>query len=47
MQPVRAVLFDLGGVVIDSPLHAIHRYERLEQRAFEYAFLLSELGIRP
>jgi putative hydrolase of the HAD superfamily len=28
MQPVRAVLFDLGGVVIDSPLHAIARYER-------------------
>jgi putative hydrolase of the HAD superfamily len=28
MQPVRAVIFDLGGVVIDSPLHAIQRYER-------------------
>jgi putative hydrolase of the HAD superfamily len=28
MQPVRAVIFDLGGVVIDSPLHAIRRYER-------------------
>ena len=28
MQPVRAVIFDLGGVVIDSPLHAISRYER-------------------
>ncbi len=28
MQPVRAVIFDLGGVVIDSPLHAIARYER-------------------
>jgi putative hydrolase of the HAD superfamily len=25
---VRAVIFDLGGVVIDSPLHAIGRYER-------------------
>ena len=25
---VRAVIFDLGGVVIDSPLHAIQRYER-------------------
>ena len=24
----RAVIFDLGGVVIDSPLHAITRYER-------------------
>lgn len=28
MRPVRAVLFDLGGVVIGSPLHAIARYER-------------------
>ena len=27
MQP-KAVIFDLGGVVVDSPLHAIHRYER-------------------
>jgi putative hydrolase of the HAD superfamily len=25
---VRAVIFDLGGVVVDSPLHAINRYER-------------------
>lgn len=25
---VRAVLFDLGGVVLDSPLHAIARFER-------------------
>jgi putative hydrolase of the HAD superfamily len=25
---VRAVIFDLGGVVVDSPLHAIRRYER-------------------
>ncbi|MDJ0787206.1 MAG: HAD family phosphatase [Myxococcota bacterium] len=24
----RAVIFDLGGVVVDSPLHAIARYER-------------------
>ena len=24
----RAVLFDLGGVVLGSPIHAIHRYER-------------------
>jgi putative hydrolase of the HAD superfamily len=28
MSLVRAVIFDLGGVVIDSPLHAIARYER-------------------
>jgi putative hydrolase of the HAD superfamily len=28
MPSVRAVIFDLGGVVIDSPLHAIARYER-------------------
>lgn len=26
--PFRAVLFDLGGVVLDSPLHAIARFER-------------------
>jgi putative hydrolase of the HAD superfamily len=26
--PYRAVVFDLGGVVLDSPLHAIARYER-------------------
>ena len=25
---VDGVLFDLGGVVMDSPLHAIARYER-------------------
>jgi len=25
---IRAVIFDLGGVVLDSPLHAIARYER-------------------
>ena len=24
----RAVIFDLGGVVLDSPLHAIARFER-------------------
>ena len=24
----RAVIFDLGGVVLDSPLHAIARYKR-------------------
>ena len=28
MSPLRAVVFDLGGVVMDSPLHAIARYER-------------------
>jgi putative hydrolase of the HAD superfamily len=26
--PIAGVLFDLGGVVMDSPLHAIARYER-------------------
>ena len=25
---IDAVIFDLGGVVMDSPLHAIARYER-------------------
>jgi len=25
---IRAVIFDIGGVVVDSPLHAIARYER-------------------
>jgi putative hydrolase of the HAD superfamily len=28
--PLRAVIFDLGGVVLDSPLHAIARFERDE-----------------
>jgi putative hydrolase of the HAD superfamily len=28
MTPIRAVIFDLGGVVMDSPLHAIAAYER-------------------
>lgn len=28
MTPFRAVIFDLGGVVMDSPLHAIAAYER-------------------
>src|SRR5262245_30760359 len=27
-RSLRAVIFDLGGVVLDSPLHAIARYER-------------------
>ena len=30
-MPYRAVLFDIGGVVVGSPLAAIARYER-EQR---------------
>ena len=29
-MPLRAVLFDLGGVVLDSPLHAIARFERAQ-----------------
>jgi putative hydrolase of the HAD superfamily len=33
----RAVIFDLGGVVIDSPLHAIDRYER--ERAIPVGFI--------
>jgi len=28
VRPIAAVVFDLGGVVMDSPLHAIARYER-------------------
>ncbi|MGH6692222.1 MAG: HAD-IA family hydrolase, partial [Gammaproteobacteria bacterium] len=28
MTVIEAVVFDLGGVVMDSPLHAIARYER-------------------
>ncbi len=27
-MPYRAVLFDVGGVVVGSPLHAIAAYER-------------------
>ena len=27
-MPIRAVLFDLGGVVLESPLHTIAAYER-------------------
>jgi putative hydrolase of the HAD superfamily len=30
-MPLRAVLFDLGGVVLDSPLHAIARFERAQR----------------
>ncbi len=30
-MPPEAVIFDLGGVVLDSPLHAIARYEREAQ----------------
>src|SRR5437879_13656579 len=28
MNPIAAVVFDIGGVVQESPLHAIARYER-------------------
>ena len=28
MPEIRAVVFDIGGVIQDSPLHAIARYER-------------------
>ena len=28
MQSIQAVVFDIGGVVMDSPLHVIARYER-------------------
>ena len=28
MEKIAAVVFDIGGVVQDSPLHAIARYER-------------------
>ena len=28
-MPIRAVVFDLGGVVLGSPLHAIARFEKL------------------
>jgi putative hydrolase of the HAD superfamily len=28
LRPIAGVLFDIGGVVTDSPLHAIARYER-------------------
>lgn len=31
MAKTRAVIFDLGGVVIDSPLHTIARYERANE----------------
>ncbi len=31
MIEIRAVIFDLGGVVLDSPLHAIARYERANE----------------
>ena len=28
MSAIGAVVFDIGGVVVESPLHAIARYER-------------------
>lgn len=31
MTEIRAVIFDLGGVVLDSPLHSIARYERANE----------------
>jgi putative hydrolase of the HAD superfamily len=43
-MPVRAVIFDLGGVVIGSPLHAIAAYERelgLEANAVNHAVVRS------
>jgi putative hydrolase of the HAD superfamily len=43
-MPVRAVIFDLGGVVIGSPLHAIAAYERelgLERNAVNHAVVRS------
>jgi beta-phosphoglucomutase-like phosphatase (HAD superfamily) len=39
-NPIAAVIFDLGGVVVDSPLHAIARYERdhgIEHNAINHA----------
>ena len=46
--PIRAVIFDLGGVVVDSPLHAIARYERdcgLEHNAINHSIVdASEQG---
>jgi putative hydrolase of the HAD superfamily len=42
---IRAVIFDLGGVVMDSPLHAIARYERdhgIEHNAINHSIV--EIG---
>jgi putative hydrolase of the HAD superfamily len=39
---IAAVIFDLGGVVMDSPLHAIARYERdhgIEHNAINHAIV--------
>ena len=39
---LRAVIFDLGGVVMDSPLHAIARYERdhgIESNAINHSIV--------
>jgi epoxide hydrolase-like predicted phosphatase len=41
-NPIAAVIFDLGGVVVDSPLHAIARYERdhgIEHNAINHAIV--------
>lgn len=42
MNAIRAVIFDLGGVVMDSPLHAIARYERdhgIEHNAINHSIV--------
>jgi epoxide hydrolase-like predicted phosphatase len=42
MRKIRAVIFDLGGVVMDSPLHAIARYERdhgIEHNAINHSIV--------
>ncbi len=45
---IRAVIFDLGGVVMDSPLHAIARYERdhgIEHNAINHSIVaIGETG---
>ncbi len=47
-KAIRAVIFDLGGVVMDSPLHAIARYERdhgLEHNAINHGIVaIGEAG---
>jgi len=42
LADIRAVVFDLGGVVMDSPLHAIRRYEQelgLDRNAINLAIV--------
>ena len=36
MTPIAAVIFDLGGVVLGSPLHAIAAYERDRQIVYDF-----------